>query len=240
MAEKKPLVLVVEDQKTNREILKGILHNDYDVVEATNGQEALTVLSKEPGIMAILLDLLMPVMDGYAFLKKIATTPYQDIPTIAVTGENDIESEQKILELGAWDFVSKPYQPMTLLTRLKYAITRSQYFALGSLLLNSLGVPAAVFEAQNERIQIIRLSQSFSETIASRFPLSSEHYLLEQDFLSEEDQKALKKAFLTLEKEKEPLVLPVNGTSGHTVQLTLRYWGSNHGAFVVFGEFKAL
>ena len=59
MEEKKSLVLIVEDQKINREILKGILHHDYEVIEATNGQEAWDLLAKEPGITAILLDLLM-------------------------------------------------------------------------------------------------------------------------------------------------------------------------------------
>jgi CheY-like chemotaxis protein len=240
MEEKKSLVLIVEDQKINREILKGILHHDYEVIEATNGQEAWDLLAKEPGITAILLDLLMPVMDGYTFLGKIASSPYRTIPTIAVTGENDIEAEQKILDLGAWDFVSKPYQPMTLLTRLKYAIHRSQYSSLGSLLLNSLGIPAAVFEMDSALIRVIRLSESYSGELYDAFPLSSQVGLLEQPFLSVEDKETLKKAFLKLKKDKITALVPVKGIQGKKVQVALRYWGENRGALVVFGEFKLL
>src|SRR5574344_2041895 len=211
MAGEKPLVLIVEDQKINRDILKGILYNDYEVLEAANGQEGLDVIAKRPGIKAILLDLLMPVMDGYQFLAALSTTPYSLIPTIAVTGENDIEAEQKILELGAWDFVSKPYQPMTLLTRLQYAIHRSQYSSLGSLLLNSLGIPAAVFEMDSALIRVIRLSESYSGELYDAFPLSSQVGLLEQPFLSVEDKETLKKAFLKLKKDKITALVPVKG-----------------------------
>jgi CheY-like chemotaxis protein len=54
---------------------------------------------------------MMPVMDGYTFLEREKGTPYASLPVIAVTGDPDGEAEQKVLELGAWDFVSKPYQP---------------------------------------------------------------------------------------------------------------------------------
>lgn len=240
MENKKPLVLIVEDQKINRDILKGILHRDYDVEEATNGQEALDLVSKEPGIAAILLDLLMPVMDGYAFLAALKDTPYAMIPTIAVTGENDIESEQKVLDLGAWDFISKPYQPMTLLTRLKHAISRNEYFSLGSLLINSLGIPAAVFEEDKGQIRVIRFSQSYEGELAQTLPFSLDEGVLEADFLSLEDKVALQHAFLSLRNNQEPLLLSLHGNSGKPVQLALRYWGDNRGAMVVFGEFKAL
>ena len=238
MAKAKPLILIIEDQKINRDILKGILHNDYDVLEAANGQEGLDVIAKQPGIKAILLDLLMLIMDGYQFLSALSTTPYNLIPTIAVTGENDIEAEQKILELGAWDFVSKPYQPMTLLTRLRYAISRSEYFQLGTLLLDSLGIPAAVFLEEKGEVRLVRLSQDFSGHLAERLPFNLQKGLWEQPFLSEADKKALKEAFATIRASRE--IVLVKLTKSPQVQLTLRYWGENRGAFVVFGEFKLL
>jgi CheY-like chemotaxis protein len=240
MEEKKNLVLIVEDQKINREILKGILHHDYEVLEATNGQEAWDILTKEPAVSVILLDLLMPVMDGYTLLAKIATSPYATIPTIAVTGENDIEAEQKILELGAWDFVTKPYQPMTLLTRLKYAISRNEYFSLGSLLLNSLGVPSAVFEEDGSLIRLIRFSQSYTGELLQELPFSLSTGLLEQPCLNEKDRNSLRESFLALRKDQSPRLLHLSGVRGKSVQLTLRYWGDNRGAMVVFGEFKLL
>jgi diguanylate cyclase (GGDEF)-like protein len=69
----------------------------------------------------------MPVMDGHAFLSEIKTTPFANTPVIAVTASKEAASEEKVLEAGAWDFISKPYEPTVLLARLKNVITRSQY-----------------------------------------------------------------------------------------------------------------
>ena len=65
----KKKVLIVEDEIINREILKRILSDDYEVLEASNGSEALDILKKTRGINAIILDIIMPVMDGMEFLK---------------------------------------------------------------------------------------------------------------------------------------------------------------------------
>jgi PleD family two-component response regulator len=127
MGQTKKKILIVDDQEINRGILKEILENEYVAIEAVNGKEALSVLRKEGGeIHAVLLDLVMPEMDGYAFLKSIRNTSYADIPIIVQTGENSTENENRALKLGAWDFVSKPYQPEILLGRLRNAIARSE------------------------------------------------------------------------------------------------------------------
>lgn len=133
MEREKLTVLIVEDQKINRQILSGILRLEYDVAEAENGEDAFSVLERQPGISAILLDIVMPVMDGYTFLEKFRTSPFSSLPVIAITGEKNTDSEQKALDLGAWDFVSKPYQPATLMTRLKNVIVRSQFFLLSQM-----------------------------------------------------------------------------------------------------------
>lgn len=65
-------VLVVDDNEINRCVLKGILEQDYQIIEAANGREALDILlSDHLSISAVLLDIVMPVMDGYAFLKSV-------------------------------------------------------------------------------------------------------------------------------------------------------------------------
>ena len=134
MAEKeKLLVLVVEDQQINRQILRNILSLEYNVAEAENGAVALKVLEEKPDVAAILLDIMMPVMDGYTFLERLRGTPHAALPVIAITGEKDENAEQKALDLGAWDFVSKPYRPMTLLTRLKNVIVRSQLYLINQM-----------------------------------------------------------------------------------------------------------
>ena len=133
MTKDKLTVLIVEDQKINRSILANLLSADYSVLEAGNGAEALERLSEHPEIAAILLDIVMPVMDGYEFLTRLKETAGASLPVIAITGEKDSGSEQKALDLGAWDFVSKPYQPATLLTRLNNVIIRSQYYLVSQM-----------------------------------------------------------------------------------------------------------
>lgn len=123
----KQTILIVEDQMINRAILKKILSVEYNVLEAENGAAALDILTvQNKKVNAILLDLVMPVMDGYEFLVRIRNTEFEDLPVIVLTGETGNEAEQQVLDSGAWDFITKPYQPVILLTRLNNAIARSQ------------------------------------------------------------------------------------------------------------------
>jgi len=133
MNEPRLKVLIIEDQPINRSILKGILSKDYEPLEAANGKEGLKRLAENPDTAAILLDIVMPVMDGYAFLKALARSSYSSIPTIAVTSSSEAGTEQAILAIGAWDYVTKPYEPLTLLTRLKNVIQRSQFYLLNQM-----------------------------------------------------------------------------------------------------------
>ena len=111
-------VLIVDDEVVNREILGNILSVSYIVEYADNAKEALAALSRQDKQFAlILLDLLMPVMDGFEFLKKReASEPLKRIPVIVMTSEK--ESEVRSLKLGAADFITKPFDmPEVLLAR---------------------------------------------------------------------------------------------------------------------------
>jgi len=123
----KRTVLIIDDQEINREILKSILQDEYDISEAENGEVGLSALqNSEARVSAVLLDIMMPVMDGYGFLKAIKGTVYSGMPIIVLTGESREQQEEQALENGAWDFISKPYQPVILKSRLKNAIARSE------------------------------------------------------------------------------------------------------------------
>ena len=93
MSKKK--ILVVEDNNINRAMLASILASQYEVLEAENGQEALCVLEQyKDEISLILLDIIMPVMDGYTFLSIVKENPnYASVPVI-VTTQNDGESDE--------------------------------------------------------------------------------------------------------------------------------------------------
>ena len=105
----KRYILIVEDEFINQEILKEILIKEYEVITASNGKEALDVLntSVKP-ISLILLDLNMPIMDGFTLIKELKkNNEYQNIPIIVITGDKD--SEIDALNLGAVDFIPKPF-----------------------------------------------------------------------------------------------------------------------------------
>ena len=112
-------VLIVEDNALNREILSEILSTQYRVLEAENGQQALDVLQAHGDDVAlILLDVMMPVMDGYTFLDRIRTdSVLSRIPVIVTTQSDSEEDELIALAHGATDYVPKPYRPRVILHR---------------------------------------------------------------------------------------------------------------------------
>ncbi len=120
LLKQKKQILVVEDNEINRAMLAEILSDDYHVLEAENGQVALDLLEDyRDSVDLILLDLMMPVMDGYTFLDiarndgELAT-----IPVIVMTQGDSEEDEVSALAHGATDFVSKPYRPRVILHRI--------------------------------------------------------------------------------------------------------------------------
>ena len=115
----KKQVLVVEDNLLNREMLTEILKERYTVFQAGNGMEALDILNQNRGgIALILLDVMMPTMDGYTFLSRIKEdAELAAIPVIVMTQRDSEEDEVSALEHGATDFVPKPYRPRVILNR---------------------------------------------------------------------------------------------------------------------------
>lgn len=112
-------VLMVEDNEINRAALCAILSSQYTVLEAENGAQALSLLEKyREGISLILLDIVMPVMDGYTFLKHLkADHRLNSIPVIVTTSNNSEADEVAALSNGATDFITKPYRAQVILHR---------------------------------------------------------------------------------------------------------------------------
>lgn len=113
-------ILVVEDNELNREILTAILEDSYSVLQAENGREALEILeSHDQDLHLILLDLHMPVMDGYTLMNKMKENPrYASIPVIVITQDGSEREELNALTMGAVDFVPKPYRAQIILHRI--------------------------------------------------------------------------------------------------------------------------
>lgn len=116
-------VLVVDDDSFNRLLLTTNLEEEgYTVEVAKNGRQGLAVLRAQ-SIDLVLLDLLMPEMDGFEVLKWMkAESTLQHIPVIVISGEEDMESVIRCIEMGAMDYLPKPFDPVLLRTRVKNAL----------------------------------------------------------------------------------------------------------------------
>lgn len=128
----KKQILIVEDNELNRALLCEILSGDYQVLEAENGHQALEILQQcKEDIALILLDVVLPVMDGYAFLDRLKEDrELSFIPVIVMTQENSEADEVSALAHGATDFVPKPYRPQVLLHRVASLIKLRQTAAM--------------------------------------------------------------------------------------------------------------
>ena len=119
----KRTVLVVDDEDVNRALLGAIIEQKYNVLYAKNGKEALDQIKQNAdGLSLVLLDILMPEMDGYEVLGEInKDSKLKKIPVVVLTSEKS--AEVKSLELGAADFLSKPYDlPEVILARVQHSI----------------------------------------------------------------------------------------------------------------------
>lgn len=125
---KKKKILIVEDNEFNLSLLEAMLEDEYDILTAVNGEEGLSILSAEyRELSLVLLDVYMPVCNGFEFLKrKRESRLLSDIPVIVTSGSNNVEDEVKCLDLGASDFVTKPYNSRVVLGRIKSIIKLSE------------------------------------------------------------------------------------------------------------------
>jgi diguanylate cyclase (GGDEF)-like protein/PAS domain S-box-containing protein len=129
--EEKCRLLLVNDSSIDRSILRLQLEDIYWIDEVNSGSDALKLLESSPGTYAaVVLDLIMPGMDGYAVLKAMQQSVHlRNIPVLVATAESDKESEKKCLDLGAWDFIIKPYDADIIRMRLKNVIARTRLAA---------------------------------------------------------------------------------------------------------------
>lgn len=122
----KNTILIVDDDEMAKASLRDEISKDYIVLDAYNGKQALRFL-EEYDVDAVVLDLIMPEMDGIGFLEVFSQKQeYKNIPVIVATSNDDEVMEKRCLELGVWDFVMKPYKPVLLEFRIKNVIDKSR------------------------------------------------------------------------------------------------------------------
>ena len=125
---KQKKVLVVDDTPENIHVLTAILKHEFDVSVASGGEKALKILTLVPDIDLILLDIMMPDMDGYKVCTRLKSDPKTaGIPVIFVTALTSEENEAKGLELGAVDYITKPFNPALVSARVKNHLELKDY-----------------------------------------------------------------------------------------------------------------
>lgn len=122
MLEKKK-VLIVDDSKFNINLLADLLKEDYKVMPAKSGEQALNIINSDKCPDLVLLDIVMPEMDGYEVCKAIKSNDKtKDLPVIFITANTDENSIEKAYDVGGIDYISKPIKPKEVLARVKTQI----------------------------------------------------------------------------------------------------------------------
>ena len=124
MSEKQGVILIVDDEEMVRNLIQRTLQEaDYDVITAANGQEALDKVSQF-NISLVLLDIKMPGLDGFQVLDRIRQR--SDIPVIMLTAVKEVTTVRDSFNLGADDYVTKPFSKRELLLRIQTKLRRAQ------------------------------------------------------------------------------------------------------------------
>jgi CheY-like chemotaxis protein len=126
-AENSATILVVDDNEMNREVLiRRLERQGYTVVSAEDGERALQQLQQQ-SFDLILLDIMMPKMNGYQVLEHLKVDPLQrEIPVIVISAVDELESVVKCIELGAEDYLFKPFNPILLKARLNSTLEKKR------------------------------------------------------------------------------------------------------------------
>lgn len=188
-------ILVVDDVKTNVNILVDLLAEDYDVLVSLDGKSALEIVDEER-VDLILLDIMMPEMNGYDVCKILKQNKKtKDIPIIFITAMSDEESIERAYLVGGSDYVTKPFKPKELLARVK----------------KELQVQSLIqeLESSKERLKLLASTDSLTNLYNRRyFSKISEHIL----DLAKREQEEISLIMMDIDNFKL-----VNDTYGHQV-----------------------
>lgn len=165
----KARVLIVDDVNENLHALVSILRDKYAVVAATSGEKAIELAARQPPPDLILLDIKMPVMDGYEVCRRLKQMPEtRHIPVIFVTALTDILDEEYGLSLGAVDYITKPFHPAIVLARVQNHVN----LKLKIDLLESQAMLDGLTCISNRRRFDAVLESEWKRTLRSSSPLS--------------------------------------------------------------------
>lgn len=122
-------ILIVDDVEINRELLAEILKDEYEIMVAENGRQAMDILEEyHEEIALMLLDLIMPEMDGFEVLEQCSQRPWgRQVAVVIISGDNAIQTEAKCFEMGVSDFVHRPFDNRLVKKRVNNVVALYQY-----------------------------------------------------------------------------------------------------------------
>ncbi len=165
----KPIVLIVDDVAANIQILAEALKSECRIRIANNGEDALRVAMRPPYPDLILLDVMMPGMDGYEVCRRLKdTAATQNIPVIFVTARDDAADEEKGLQVGAVDYIAKPYRLPIVKARVRNHLQLKQK----SDLLETLAMIDGLTGIPNRRHFDQRMDSEWRRAVRDRQPLA--------------------------------------------------------------------
>lgn len=176
-------ILIVDDMEINREILRDMLEDQYDVIEAEDGLAAIDILEKHKDeIVCVCLDLLMPELDGRQVLGMMRQKGIlNEIPVLIITAETGNHVEEECLELGANDFITKPFDHSIVLRRIANVTELYRYKNNLESLVDEqhakLEVQNALLQAQNAQLEVVneKTIEMLGNVIEARDEESGEH-----------------------------------------------------------------
>lgn len=117
-------LLIVDDMEVNRAILRSLFERQFNLLEAENGEQALMLLNEyQEHVAAMLLDLVMPIKDGYEVMEEMRRNGLlKRVPVIVITSDDTVESEVRAFDLGASDIIMKPFEPHVVKRRIQNAV----------------------------------------------------------------------------------------------------------------------
>ena len=132
-------ILVADDESRMRKLIKDYLvREDYEVVEAENGEQALDMFYMDSEISLIILDVMMPKVDGFAVLKEVRET--SSIPVLMLTAKGEENDVLNGFELGADEYINKPFSPKILMARVNAVLRRSTDDSIGKKVVEAGGI----------------------------------------------------------------------------------------------------
>ena len=132
-------ILVADDESRMRKLIKDYLvREDYEVIEAENGEQALDMFYMDSEISLIILDVMMPKVDGFAVLKEIRET--SSIPVLMLTAKGEENDVLNGFELGADEYINKPFSPKILMARVNAVLRRSTDDSIGKKVVEAGGI----------------------------------------------------------------------------------------------------